>query len=185
MRNRSENGVIESRKGTGSEREVEQRPIFVPSALQPYVAAFSLSLSPAVIFVMSECENHPSWLWLPYRHADAGLWLNDFIMLVFTVLLLWNKWLIHCFRLTLMVECTAVGSAAPEATFSHLASRHTVNPPECWKRSYRTSPEALRIWAQFPVCHIQCINSGLLFFLCVVSHFMDNRTLNINEPLTV
>ena len=60
MRNRSENGVIESRKGTGSEREVEQRPIFVPSALQPYVAAFSLSLSPAVIFVMSECENHPS-----------------------------------------------------------------------------------------------------------------------------
>lgn len=63
----------------------------------------------------------------------------------------------------------------------------------CWNQSYRMAPEALRIWAQFPVCCTLYINSGLcclalkciLFFLCAVQwrHYMDSRILPINWPL--
>lgn len=59
-----------------------------------------------------------------------------------------------------------------------------------WNQSHQIAPEALHIWAQFPVCYIQYINSGLcwkcmLFMLCAVqwTHNVYSRILHKNWAL--
>lgn len=82
-----------------------------------------------------------------------------------------------------MVECTAVGSAAPEATFSYLASKHTVNSSwalntetvatECLPR--RSVYEHNFLYATYSVLIVASASPGVkvhivLFLCCITLH---------------
>lgn len=96
---------------------------------------------------------------IPHDDADAMLRLNVFI--TFTVALFWAA---RCCR----ISCLTWRNVVVWLQRPFLSSRLHADS-NSWNQSFRMAPGALRMWAQFPVWHIQY--SGLcwkcmLFILC-------------------